>query len=200
MCTTHQHGRSPHSHHNVMRTGYRSSCHNRFSRPLRQIVCPLKRHGICCTRNRLRANAYPCRTSPKSDDFYIRLNRVNDFDEITFESIPMVLLHSSQLLANTFSQHLMQYGCSSRKTYRCPVRLSSHCQQQKWPECQSLFMAFVYSPLKINCERRRKMKNTCFNYSDNALTDFYIILYYILKHLLVHTHKTVSFLLLIKLK
>lgn len=45
----------------------------------------------------------------------------------------------------------MQYGCSSRNTYRWPVKLSSHCQQQKWPECQSLFIAFVYSPLKINC-------------------------------------------------
>jgi len=34
------------------------------------------------------------------------------------------------------------------------VRDSSHCQQQKWLECQSLFIAFVYSPLKINCKEK----------------------------------------------
>lgn len=65
---TYQHGRFHYIHRIGTRIASHSNCRNKFCPLWIQTVCQPKTHDTYCTRSRLRANAFPCRTNPKKNE------------------------------------------------------------------------------------------------------------------------------------
>lgn len=60
------------------------------------------------------------------------------------------LIESRNLVTHLWSKQSTHTGFSSLTINCLPVILVSHSLHRKWPKCQLLFIAMVYSPVKIS--------------------------------------------------